>query len=558
MERNLKGMGRTTYDLLVIGGGINGVATAWDAALRGLRVALVERDDFGAATSSATLKLVHGGLRYLQHLDFRRMRESIRERSTLLRIAPHLVEPLPFLVPTRGFGLQGRLAMSAAILMNDMVSADRNRGIGDPDRRLPHGHILMSRNACRQRVPEHDWDRQSGGVLFYDAQMYNSERLTLAFALSAAAAGADLANYARADAFLQHGGRVRGARVTDTLSGETVEIRADVTVNVTGPWSDITLGLLRQPDPPRHVRRSKGIQLVTRRLTGATGLAVSSRYKDPDAVVDVGGRRFFITPWRGRSLVGTTDTVFEGDPDDFRITESDIRAFIDEINEAFPAAALARDDVYFAMGGLRPITEKNIDSGASTARKYEISDSARDGGPAGLVTVVGVKYTTCRFLAEQVVDRVFRHLNRTPPPATTAHTPLAGGDISRMRAFTDEAVREAGNAADATVVTHLVRNYGTQYERILALMAADEALAVTVAGSAEVPRAEIVHAVREESARRLTDVVLRRTDLGTLGHPGGVALADCADLMAAELAWDPARRGAEIASVERLYDFSDR
>lgn len=557
MERNLQSAEDTDYDVLVIGGGINGVAIAWDAALRGLSVALVDRSDFGAATSAASLKIVHGGLRYLQHLDFRRMRESIRERSTLLRIAPHLVTPLPFLVPTSGYGTKGRALMSAAVIMNDLISCDRNRGIIDPQRRLSNGRTWLSPETCRELVPAFDWGNHSGGVLFYDAQMYNSERLTLAFALSAAAEGADLANYVRADALLRDGDRVCGARVTDVFSGESAEIRAAVTVNATGPWSDITLGLGSEPAPSRIVRRSKGIQIVTRCLTGDIGLAVSSRHKDPDAVIDVGGRRFFITPWRGYSLVGTTDTEYVGDPDDFRISGKDICDFIEEINEAFPAAALKREDVYFAFGGLRPITEKNIDSGPSSARKYEITDHSRTSGTSGLLSVVGVKYTTCRFLAEKVVNRLFRLLNRKPTPATTAQRTLAGGDIVRVNTYLSEAVRREHRRLDAAVVKHLVSNYGTRYRQVVDLIDADQKLAELVPGSNEVIGAEIVHAVREECACRLVDVIMRRTDLGTLGHPGNQAITACADLMCAELGWDQERRAAEIAALEREYEFAD-
>lgn len=549
MQRDLKCLSEKTYDLLIIGGGINGLAAAWDAALRGLKVALVEKSDYGAETSSATLKIVHGGLRYLQHLDFVRSRESIRERSTMLRIAPHLVEPFPFIVPTYGHLMKGKEFMTTGLLMNEAVGFDRNRRLADPARRIPCGRVL-SRKECLDRVPGIKEEGLTGGVMLYDAQMYNSERLTLSFALSAAERGAELANYVEAFGLLREGRRVTGAKVRDKLSGSAFDIRARLVANMTGPWSDILLGLLERPDPPRIVLRSKGIQIVTPRLAEKVGLAVASKYRDPDALFSRGARHYFITPWRGVSLVGTTDTVYEGDPDNFRITGKDIRDFIAEINEAFPAAKLKPEQVPFAFGGLRPITEQNLQTGSQVARKYEINDHARDLGVEGLISVIGVKYTTCRFLAEKVVDLVARKLGWALSARATESTPLTGGKIGRFDDFLRDAIRKAPAGLDEPVIRHLVHNYGSAYENILKTGGRE-----CLPGSNEVLQAEVVHAVREECALHLADVVFRRTDLGTKGHPGKEALQTCADLMGAELKWDAATKQREIEAVEERYRF---
>ena len=554
MQRDLKRLADEHYDLLIIGGGINGLATAWDAVLRGLQVALIEKSDYGAATSSATLKLVHRGLRYLQHLDIVRMRESIRERSNMLWLAPHLVSPLPFLVPTHGHLINGKAAMSAAIMLNDIISWDRNRRLDDPERRLPGGRAWLSRRKTQRLVPELDMDKMTGGVLFYDAQMYNSERLSLAFAISAADRGADLANYLRADRLIKHNGAITGAAVSDLLSGQRFEINADMVLNMTGPWSDIMLDQIGETSPPRKVIRSKGIQIVTPKLT-EIGLAVPSSHRDPDAVVDVGGRRYFITPWRGHSLIGTTDTVYEGDPDDFHIGAQDIEDFIAEINICYPSAKLSPEDVSFAFGGLRPITEANIDSGSTVSRKYEIYDHARDLGIEGLVSVIGVKYTTCRFLAEKVVDLVFAKMGKQSPRPATASTRLLGGEIDRIGDFVSEAVLQDDGLYGEKAVCHLVYNYGTQYRNVLGMVDEDSGLGTFVKGSDEVLRAEILHAIRSESACHLDDIVLRRTDLGTLGDPGEDAIRDCAEIAASELGWDDFMRDNEIDRARRCFRF---
>ncbi len=556
MRRDLQRLAEEAYDLLIVGGGVNGLATAWDATLRGLKVALVEKGDYGAKTSSATLKIVHGGLRYLQHLDVVRARESIRERSAMLAIAPHLVSPFPFLVPTYGHFSKGIEFLTAGIVVNEIVSFDRNRRLQDPARRIPAGRVLSKRQ-CLDLMPCVDRRGLNGGVVFYDAQMHDSERLTLSFALSADAKGADLANYVEAVRLLKDGSRVTGARVRDALTGADFDVRAAVTANMSGPWSDIVLKLIDEPSPRRRVLRSKGIQIVTRNLTGHCGLAVQSHYEDPAAVFSRGTRHYFTAPWRGFSMFGTTDTVYEGDPDEFRITDADIRAFVDELNEALPSARLAREDVLFAVGGMRPVTETNLETGSQVARKYEVMDNASDLKVGGLITVIGVKYTTCRFLAEKVVDLVFEKLDRPSPPVATAGTPLAGGNIDRFDGFVSETLRHPPVPLGEETLRHLARSHGTGLHGITDMIRADASLADLIPGSREVTKAEVLHALRKECPVHLDDVVLRRTDLGTAGHPGKAALEAVADLTAAERGWDAARRAREIEACESRYVFRE-
>jgi glycerol-3-phosphate dehydrogenase len=553
LRRNLSKLSNREYDLLVIGGGINGVCTAWDAALRGLSVALVEKRDFGEATSSATLRIVHGGLRYLQHLDIRRMRESIRERTTLMGIAPHLVHRLPFLIPTYGHVRRGPEAMAAAMLINDLLSYDRNQP-GDPEKFIPRGRVI-SAYRCSRILPGLDRKGLTGGAIFYDAQMFNSERLTLSFARSAAKAGADLANYAEVVGFNLDGKRVDCARVKDVLTGEEFEVRAKMFANITGPWSDIVVGLLRYRPPERRVVRSKGIQIVAPLLCKDYAFSIPSQQRDAEAMLSRGKRLLFVTPWQGRSLIGTTDTVYRGDPDDFSITEKDISDFIAEINAGYPGANLKREDVTFWYGGLRPITEKCVEAGVSkAARKYEITDHAKLDRIQGLISVVGVKYTTCRFLAEKVVDLVFQKLGyRKPPRTLTRRMPVFGGWIEQFSSFLRRAIREKPAGLDERVIEHLVYNHGSQFRRVVRYIERERALGELLPGSKDVLKAEVVHAVREEMACRLKDVVMRRTDLGSLGHPGEEALRACAGLMAAELGWDEARKREEVTEAKRLF-----
>jgi glycerol-3-phosphate dehydrogenase len=551
VERNLKRIAATEYDLLVIGGGVYGLCVAWDAALRGLSVALVEKGDFGAATSAATLRIVHGGLRYLQHADFRRMRESIRERMILMRLAPHLVHPLPCLVPTYGHLLKGKEVLAIAMAMTDLIGLDRNR-LDDPQKRIPNGRTI-SRAECLSILPGIDPNGLTGGAIFYDAQMHNSERLTLSFALSADEAGADLANYVEVTGLSTSRGRVTAVACKDQHTGETFDVRAKIVANMTGPWSDIVVAYLRGGKPNRRVLRSKGIQIVAPLYCAGYAFALESTQRDPDAIISRGGRLYFVTPWRGRSLIGTTDTVYEGDPDDFAITERDIAEFVGELNAIYPGARLSPDQVPFWFGGLRPVGERNIDPNVSrAARKFEIIDHARRDGTKNFISVTGVKYTTARDIAQKAVDRIFRKMGVRPPKCPTDGARLWGGEIERFDDFMAEQVGARRHGLSEATMRHLVHDYGSRLDDIFAYTEADPALGATLPGS-EITRAEIVHACRHEMVGSLADVVLRRTELGTLGPPHPAAVDEVLCIMSREVGWSASRQAAERGALGAVY-----
>jgi glycerol-3-phosphate dehydrogenase len=301
MKRDVDRLAHEQYDLLVIGGGVYGACIAWDAAQRGLSVALIEKGDFGQATSANSLKTIHGGLRYLQDGDLRLVRTMIGERMAFMHIAPHLVHPLPFLMATYRGLAKGKAVMRAALLMNDLLGFDRNR-IGDPQKHLPRGRIV-DRAECLRLVPGILEAGLSGGALWYDAQMHNSERLTLAFVLSAAHAGAHVANYVAAIGLSRTGDRVTGAQARDTLTGEEFDIRARVVVNATGPWAEslLTLGSGRRREP--LFRPSIAINLVTRQLIPHYAVGIRSTYRSAPARQR--SRLLCIVPWREYSLIGT-------------------------------------------------------------------------------------------------------------------------------------------------------------------------------------------------------------------------------------------------------------
>lgn len=549
MKRDLNRLSNNTYDVLIIGGGIHGVTAAWDAALRGLSVALVEKGDFGSATSSNSLKIIHGGLRYLQQADFRRMRESIRDRMILMRIAPHLVHPLPCVMPTYGHFIKGREVMSIALAINDLVGFDRNQ-LEDPEKYIPRGRII-SKSECLRLIPGVNEKGLTGGAIWYDCQMYNSERLTLSFVLSAAKAGADVANYVEVIGFLRDGNRITGVKAKDVLTGEKLEIRAKIVVNNSGPWVDQVLGLLNTSRDHR-ILWSKAMNLVTRQLIPkyAVGLPGKVKVKNGDVIVN---KVYFIAPWRNFSLVGTVHAPYYGNPNDYRVSEEEIQNFIDEINQAYPGAALKREDVLFFYGGLLPMDGENRVGEVKLTRHCRIYDHQKENGIEGLISVVGVKYTTARNVAEKTIDLVVEKLGRKPLRSATAVTPLHGGHIERFGDFLSQETNRRPKGLDKEIIRHLIYNYGSEYHQILKYIDEDPQWGQPIAEGSQVIKAEVLHGIREEMAQKLGDVIFRRTELGSAGDPGEECIKTCAEVMAAELGWDEGRKQGEIEEVRRRF-----
>jgi glycerol-3-phosphate dehydrogenase len=565
LRRDLDQLADRAFDLVIVGGGITGAFTAWDAALRGLDVALVERGDFGHATSAASSKVVHGGIRHLQQGALHRVRESLRERTIFRRIAPHLVHPMPFLIPTYGHGLRGKEILSLGMLIYEALGYDQNR-IDDPEKRIPRFQPL-SRAQALELEPHLPAAGLTGGIRYHECHMHNSERLTLAVVEAAVRAGARVANYVEMTGARDAGGRIEAITARDLLGDRELVIRGRVIANVTGPWARRVLDRALARQDRYAVGLSKGVHIITRPLTRSGAVALATRHRN-EALINRGGRHFFMIPWRGGSLIGTTNVPYEGDPAAVHPTETDVSDFLDEINAACPAAALRRDDVRHAFAGLYPLVDKHIRPGQyQGAGQYQVYDHRRLDGTDGLVTVIGAKYTTARSLARKTVDLVIHKLGGGTARCTTAGRPLPGGDIERWESFLAgvRAVarqRIAGTTIDVDVLEDMALSYGSSYRAVLELAEhghgeGDPALAERLTPDRPVIAAEVVHAVRAEMAVKLEDVVFRRTGLGTIGHPGRRCLERCAQLMAAELDWNEARRRQEIERVEALLAIRD-
>jgi glycerol-3-phosphate dehydrogenase len=556
MVRNLTNLSRHTYDLVVIGGGIYGVCIAWDAALRGLSVALIEKADFGHATSSNSLRVIHGGLRYLQHGDILRVRRSIRERAAFMRIAPHLIYPLPILIPTYGHSLRGKEIFSLALLLNKIIGFDQN-GLRPEQKHLPGGYGI-SKTECLRLVPGIYEKGLTGAVVVYDCQMSSSERLVLSFARSAHQAGAELANYVEATEPLTQGGRVTGVKARDVLMGDELIIHARTVVNASGPWMERFLKSLKSPNLASRPSFSKAFNLlIKRQLVSdyAVGFYSQNGCKDQDAIFDKGSRLLFVNPWHERSLIGTAHLPYDADPDKFHVTEAEIEAFLNEVNEAYPRANLKFDDISCVYGGLLPAVQNN-GSRVQLIRHPHVYDHEKDERVNGLISVTGVKFTEARHVAEKTVDAVFRKLQKAPPQSITAVTPLHGGQIENLDKFLIQETQSRSDELRAEAVKPLISHYGSAYPEVLKYMDKSKEATHAVIGASCLVKAEVRHAVREEMGQKLADIVFRRTTLALPGNLSAASIKMSVDVMAQELSWKEERIRSELEELRAVLSVS--
>ena len=522
----LRALADETFDLLVIGGGITGAGVARDAALRGLRVALVERDDFASGTSSRSSRLVHGGIRYLEHGQLGLVFESSRERRTLLRIAPHLVRPLAFTWPVYAGARVPRWKLWAAMNLYDVLALFRNVG----------RHRRLDAGAVHAKEPALATAGLRGGASYWDAAT-DDARLTLATVLAARDAGATVVNHASVTSLLRDDGVVRGAVVLDALSGEQVEVRARIVVNATGPWSD-ALGRTRDDGNRASVRGSKGVHVsVSRNRVRNTAALTLLHPRD--------GRVMFVLPAGDFTIVGTTDTYDSVSPDDVRADPADIQYLLDAANHFFPDARLSPGDVISAWAGIRPLAAA-AGASASTDPGSASREHSIDQPIPGLVRVTGGKLTTYRAMAEEVVDVVERALGRRITRATTAHTPLPGGVLGDVA---DEIVLAGRACGDADVARRLVHAHGSAWRDVWALGEREPALRERIEPSRPYLLAELRYAVTREMACTLGDLLIRRTPVAFETRDHGVgAAARIAPLVASWLEWDDARISHELTA----------
>lgn len=485
--------------------------------MRGLRTVLVEQHDLASGTSSRSSRLVHGGLRYLETGDIKLVFEALRERHTLLNIAPHLVRPLPFTFPVHTGDRVPLWKLWAGIWLYDLLANVRN----------VRWHRLLGKRSVLKAEPMVRERGLTGGVRYFDAQC-DDARLTLATARSAIVHGALVSNYMEVTALDRADGRIHGARLRDTLTGREGTIRAAVVVNATGPWSD----RLRQLEDPTA-------QPILRLTKGAHALVRRERLGNSDAITltsAIDGRVMFVLPWGDFTYIGTTDTDTDQGPDDVHATTEDVIYLLRSANAAFPNARLQESDVLATWAGLRPL----IKPGAALAESQVSREHLIQVGPGGMITIAGGKLTTYRSMATQVVDEVLKQLRaidgraRLPhPPSDTE--PLPGGEVHDLEPLGQPGL-ELGLFVET--IDHLQRAYGTECAAIFNLVRGRRELAARLVPDHPAIEAEVIHVVRRELAQRVDDVLVRRIHLYYESTDHGVGAAQrVAKLMGEELGW---------------------
>ncbi|MDQ6745837.1 MAG: glycerol-3-phosphate dehydrogenase [Actinomycetota bacterium] len=517
--------------MIVIGAGINGCGIARDAALRGLKVVLIDKGDIAAGTTSWSTRLIHGGLRYLEHLEVGLVRESLRERERLLRIAPHLVRPLSFLIPIYERDRRGPWTIRAGMLAYDALSLDKSEA----------RHHMLNPARALEREPGLSPEGLEGAAVYYDAQAEYPERLALENALDAHDHGAVILTHHAVRRLEVQDRRIQGVTLD---GGET--LRAPVVVNVAGPWVDEVLGELAAAPAQRLVGGTKGVHLVVESFPGAPDEALYVEAGD--------GRPYFIVPWNNLFLIGTTDTRYEGDLDHVVAEEEEIEYLISATNEVIPPANLTRYDVLYTYAGVRPLPETAGQEGSVT-RSHVIHDHAPE--IDGLLSIVGGKLTTFRQLAQETMDAVLGKLEREAHPCRTGEVPLPGGAVEDWESFAESFVERA--PVSDVVARRLLRIYGTQAEEVLTVASGRPELSASFDPDTGAIGAEVVHALEAELAGNLADVLLRRTMVGLGRHAGIGADEAAARVCREQLGWEDERARAEVAAYrEGLRDMRPR
>ena len=522
-EEALQAMAAIELDVLVIGGGVVGAGAALDAATRGLSVGLVEARDFASGTSSRSSKLIHGGLRYLEMLDFRLVAEALAERGLMIQtLAPHLVRPVAFLYPLQ-HRVWERLYAGAGVGLYDTLSMLSGRSRG-----LPR-HRHLTRAGARRVMPSLRKDALVGALQYYDAQV-DDARHTMFIARTAAAYGAHVASRARVTGLLREGERVVGAVVLDQESGATVRVRAQQVVNATGVWTDDTQALAGERGQ-FHVRASKGIHLVVPRdrIRGESGLILRTEKSV-----------LFVIPWGRHWIIGTTDTDWSLDKAHPAASAADIDYLLRHVNTVLEEP-LTHEDVEGVYAGLRPLLSGESESTSKLSREHAVAHTV-----PGLVVVAGGKYTTYRVMARDAVDEAVRAIDAKVPPSVTDTVPLLGAEgYPAMKNARYQLAHRYG--LHVVRIEHLLGRYGSLVVEVLDLVDADPTLGEPLAGAPDYLRAEIVYAASHEGARHLDDLLARRTRISIETFDRGIgAMEEAARLAAPVLGWSEGQVAREV------------
>jgi len=519
-----------SFDVAVIGAGINGAGIACDAALRGLRVVVLEQNDLCSGTSAISSRLIHGGLRYLEYGELPLVFESLRERITLRRIAAHLVKPIRICIPIYESARRGPLIIRLGMILYDLLSVRKTVPV----------HDMLSRKEAIEAEPGLAKEGLRAEARYYDAQVSFAERLVLENLLVARSAGAEILTYNSVTKINIARGAVSTLEVTDNLSGDQQVIAAKVVVNAAGPWVDQVLATTAKVSR-RLIGGTKGSNIVVGPFEGAPQDAYYV-----EAAAD--GRPFFIIPWNDQYLIGTTDIRYDADLNEIRASREEVDYLLAETNRVFPGAQLHREDIHYAYAGVRPLPHRQKGPESAITRRHIIRKNRKIA--RGLISIIGGKLTTYRNLAEQTVNRVGKMLGRKLPDCRTQDTLLPGA----YRLDEARTALESLSGLSANGVERLLSIYGGRSVDIVELTRSEPLLAKAIDAAETVLAAEVVFTIREEMARTLADVVHRRLMIGFAADQGRALYEIVAAIAASELKWSDEER---LAQLELLRQYSD-
>jgi glycerol-3-phosphate dehydrogenase len=543
--RDFSQIQQTNYDLIIIGGGINGAGVARDAALRGLKTILIEKGDFAGGSSSWSTRLIHGGLRYLEYFEFSLVRESLKEREVLLRTAPHLVNPLLLTIPIYGDRSRPYWKIWAGMILYDIFSFDKTLPI----------HRMLPKVKFQQLFRSLDQENLTGGAQYYDGQVPLAERLCLENIISAQNAGATVLNYVEVTELPIKNQRITDVVCQDKLTGETFTIAGSqdaMVINTSGPWVDkvCKLGNKQGQDTPigdtRKMGGTKGSHIVVNPFPGAP--QGSSLYVEAKS----DGRPFFIVPWLGMYLIGTTDLPFKGDLENVKADNDEIDYLLQETNNIIPTANLGRDDIVFTYSGVRPLPNAEGKKPGSITRKHIIFDHSKE-GVSNLYSLIGGKLTTYRNVGEEMVDKVLKKMQKPPKNCQTDSLPLPGCILPDDRRR-QQAIQDYGSILSMTVIEHLFNVYGARALEVLTLTKEYPELAQSISPRLPDIKAQIVYAVNSEFAHNLIDIARRRTSLAMKGNYGLDLIPVMTETLQKYCGWSQDRCDRAIVEYQTFMD----
>lgn len=547
-RRQLSQLTGQKFDVVIVGGGITGAWLSLHCVQQGYKTALIEKVDYASQTSAASSKLLHGGIRYLQQMQFDKVRESALERAEFIYAAPHLSNPVPFVVPTYPDFKRSKFFLRCGMLAYQILCIGQNSVIGSKEQQLPGVRAISAKQL--NEICDLENEPHTGAVVFHERHMIDSERMVLAIVQTARELGAKAFNYVAATDFLGDEAAVTGVLARDQLEGTEFEIRSSLVINAAGPWVDGLNSKLRNADKaPRINNFALGSHIITRQICDHA-IALTTKHQ-AGSKIDRGGRHVFAIPWRGYSLIGTSYDEVDSANGDASLQSEHVEQLIEAINDAMPKAQLSRDDIVSGYSGLYDYRTNNLKSTVyQGSGEYQVIDHQSANQVSGLVTALGAKFTTGRKVSALTMKVINQKLK---PPESSAHKGIAkqklhGSDYTSFEQLQQTALEQYKDQYSAETIKHLLMSYGSAIEAFVLSIASKPELQQIICSTQADLMGQVVWAIEKEQALTLDDVVFGRTSLGLLGLQTSELIA-IAELMAAHLAWSDAELERQLSAT---------